>query len=146
MIYLNFDRRANGLSNFSWVILYNGLFSFHQTSSKLDEEAGIFPWKNREILTFQIPLNDSHSAGLGVSVKGQDTSSAEGTSRDLGIFIKSVIPGGAASKVSKTTYINTPHTSIFNYFCLIVYSFIVILMISLKYACSVYVHVKCVSV
>ncbi|GFU01321.1 partitioning defective 3 homolog [Nephila pilipes] len=65
--------------------------------NKVEEEAGIFPWKYREILTFQIPLTDSHSAGLGVSVKGKSTSTANG-SVDLGIFIKSVIPGGAASK------------------------------------------------
>ncbi|XP_035223259.1 partitioning defective 3 homolog isoform X2 [Stegodyphus dumicola] len=70
----------------------------NDSSSKLDEEAGIFPWKHREILTFQIPLTDSHSAGLGVSVKGKSTSTASG-SVDLGIFIKSVIPGGAASKI-----------------------------------------------
>ncbi|KAG8180852.1 hypothetical protein JTE90_023005 [Oedothorax gibbosus] len=61
-----------------------------------DDETGIFPWKYREILTFQIPISpDSHSAGLGVSVKGKSTASG---SADLGIFITSVIPGGAASK------------------------------------------------
>ncbi|XP_042896204.1 partitioning defective 3 homolog isoform X2 [Parasteatoda tepidariorum] len=64
---------------------------------KLEDESGIFPWKYREILTFQIPLNESHSAGLGVSVKGKNASTPNG-SVDLGIFIKSVIPGGAASK------------------------------------------------
>ncbi|CAL1275581.1 unnamed protein product [Larinioides sclopetarius] len=66
-------------------------------TNKIEDETGIFPWKYREILTFQIPLTDSHSAGLGVSVKGKSTTTANG-SVDLGIFIKSVIPGGAASK------------------------------------------------
>ncbi|XP_075386484.1 partitioning defective 3 homolog B [Tenrec ecaudatus] len=48
-----------------------------------------------EPLTFEIPLNDSGSAGLGVSLKG-NKSRESGT--DLGIFIKSVIHGGAAFK------------------------------------------------
>jgi len=67
-----------------------------------------------EVLTFAIPLNDTGSAGLGVSVKGktqrirqrieqQVDSSAEKEEEedvmvDLGIFVKSVIHGGAASK------------------------------------------------
>lgn len=63
---------------------------------KLEDETGIFPWKHREILTFQIPLDDSGSAGLGVSVKGKSTSTPDPV--DLGIFVKSVIAGGAASK------------------------------------------------
>ncbi|XP_004851225.1 partitioning defective 3 homolog B isoform X1 [Heterocephalus glaber] len=48
-----------------------------------------------EQLTFEIPLNDSGSAGLGVSLKGNK---ARETGTDLGIFIKSVIHGGAAFK------------------------------------------------
>uniref|UniRef100_A0A8I3P4J2 Partitioning defective 3 homolog B n=2 Tax=Canis lupus familiaris TaxID=9615 RepID=A0A8I3P4J2_CANLF len=48
-----------------------------------------------EQLTFEIPLNDSGSAGLGVSLKG-NKSRESGT--DLGIFIKSIIHGGAAFK------------------------------------------------
>ena len=51
----------------------------------------------REVLTFEIPLNDTGSAGLGVSVKGK-TSTSSGQHTDLGIFVKSVIHGGAASK------------------------------------------------
>lgn len=50
-----------------------------------------------EQLTFEIPLNDSGSAGLGVSLKGNKSRE---TGTDLGIFIKSVIHGGAAFKVS----------------------------------------------
>ena len=51
----------------------------------------------REVMAFQIPLNDTGSAGLGVSVKGK-TSTVEGKQVDLGIFVKTVIHGGAASK------------------------------------------------
>lgn len=59
---------------------------------------------SRQLLVFQIPFNDTGSAGLGVSVKGktkrvvsnQDPNSEE--SIDLGIFVKTVISGGAASK------------------------------------------------
>uniref|UniRef100_A0A182X8S2 PDZ domain-containing protein n=1 Tax=Anopheles quadriannulatus TaxID=34691 RepID=A0A182X8S2_ANOQN len=64
-------------------------------------------WKNREILTLHIPVHDTEKAGLGVSVKGKtgsgngSSSSSSGTSRtdgDLGIFVKSVLHGGAASR------------------------------------------------
>uniref|UniRef100_A0A673SXK0 Partitioning defective 3 homolog B n=1 Tax=Suricata suricatta TaxID=37032 RepID=A0A673SXK0_SURSU len=48
-----------------------------------------------EQLTFEIPLNDSGSAGLGVSLKGNKS---RDTGTDLGIFIKSIIHGGAAFK------------------------------------------------
>nr|XP_036865144.1 partitioning defective 3 homolog B isoform X2 [Manis javanica] len=51
--------------------------------------------ENTEQLTFEIPLNDSGSAGLGVSLKGNKSRE---TGTDLGIFIKSVIHGGAAFK------------------------------------------------
>lgn len=53
---------------------------------------------DRHIQILNIPLNESGSAGLGVSVKGKTTVVA-GSSKDLGIFIKAVIHGGAASKV-----------------------------------------------
>lgn len=46
---------------------------------------------------FEVPLNDSGSAGLGVSLKGNKSRE---TGEDLGIFIKSVIHGGAAYKVT----------------------------------------------
>ncbi|XP_032359463.1 LOW QUALITY PROTEIN: partitioning defective 3 homolog [Etheostoma spectabile] len=49
----------------------------------------------QEFLTFEIPLNDSGSAGLGVSVKGNRSKESHA---DLGIFVKSIINGGAASK------------------------------------------------
>ncbi|XP_077472748.1 par-3 family cell polarity regulator beta a isoform X2 [Stigmatopora argus] len=49
----------------------------------------------RERLTYEIPLNETPSAGLGVSLKGNKSRE---TGEDLGIFIKSVIHGGAAHK------------------------------------------------
>ncbi|XP_022242602.1 partitioning defective 3 homolog isoform X3 [Limulus polyphemus] len=64
---------------------------------KNEEEFGIYPWKHKEILTFDIPLNDTELAGLGVSVKGKTSTTRDG-SVDLGIFVKSVIHGSAASK------------------------------------------------
>ncbi|XP_077088595.1 partitioning defective 3 homolog [Siphateles boraxobius] len=53
------------------------------------------PDGTREFLTFEIPLNDSGSAGLGVSVKGNRSKENHA---DLGIFVKSIITGGAACK------------------------------------------------
>ncbi|XP_035782752.1 partitioning defective 3 homolog isoform X2 [Anopheles albimanus] len=78
-------------------------------------------WKNREILTLHIPVHDTEKAGLGVSVKGKTGSASGGGSSnsssasttnnnntgshgnrssdgDLGIFVKSVLHGGAASR------------------------------------------------
>ena len=46
---------------------------------------------------FEVPLNDTGSAGLGISLKGNKSRE---TGEDLGIFIKSIIHGGAAYKVS----------------------------------------------
>ncbi|XP_074857447.1 partitioning defective 3 homolog B isoform X2 [Carettochelys insculpta] len=55
----------------------------------------ILSLETTEQLTFEIPLNDSGSAGLGVSLKGNKSRE---TGTDLGIFIKSIIHGGAAFK------------------------------------------------
>ncbi|KAJ8975287.1 hypothetical protein NQ317_004423 [Molorchus minor] len=57
------------------------------------DESMVFPWKHREILTFNIPVHDSEKAGLGISVKGKTSGS-----KDLGIFIKGVMYGGGASR------------------------------------------------
>ena len=62
-----------------------------------DDESKCSSPNDREVMVFQIPLNDTGSAGLGVSVKGK-TSAIDGKQTDLGIFVKSVIHGGAASK------------------------------------------------
>ncbi|CAG10111.1 unnamed protein product [Tetraodon nigroviridis] len=53
------------------------------------------PENGKEQLTFEVPLNDSGSAGLGISLKGNKSRE---TGEDLGIFIKSIIHGGAAYK------------------------------------------------
>lgn len=50
------------------------------------------------MLTFEIPLNDTGSAGLGISVKGRTSRTPDGQTIDLGISIKNIINGGAASK------------------------------------------------
>ncbi|XP_075853747.1 partitioning defective 3 homolog isoform X9 [Microcebus murinus] len=60
-----------------------------------DEDIVLTPDGTREFLTFEVPLNDSGSAGLGVSVKGNRSKENHA---DLGIFVKSIINGGAASK------------------------------------------------
>ncbi|UYV61545.1 PARD3 [Cordylochernes scorpioides] len=52
----------------------------------------------REVLTFKIPLNDTGSAGLGISLKGKSVQAPDGSYIDLGIFIKSIFHGGAAYK------------------------------------------------
>lgn len=70
-------------------------------------QAGI-AWRSREMLTLHIPVHDTEKAGLGVSVKGKTSSNLTGSSNgsngsmkndgDLGIFVKNVIHGGAASR------------------------------------------------
>ncbi|XP_078322047.1 partitioning defective 3 homolog isoform X2 [Crassostrea virginica] len=62
-----------------------------------DSDGSLATGRNKEILRLDIPLSDSGSAGLGVSVKGKTMTTDRGT-KDLGIFVKSVIHGGAASK------------------------------------------------
>jgi len=61
-------------------------------------EAAVFPWRHREILTLDIPVHDTERAGLGVSVKGKTTGGGAKGIVDLGIFVKNVINGGAASR------------------------------------------------
>lgn len=65
---------------------------------KSSEDIVLSPRKNRMILTLDIPVHDSEKAGLGVSVKGKTNSSDDNINMDSGIFIKSVIHGGAASR------------------------------------------------
>ncbi|XP_062435356.1 partitioning defective 3 homolog B isoform X2 [Rhea pennata] len=62
---------------------------------KGEPNCSILSPETTEQLTFEIPLNDSGSAGLGVSLKGNKSRE---TGADLGIFIKSIIHGGAAFK------------------------------------------------
>uniref|UniRef100_A0A8C2WFJ7 Par-3 family cell polarity regulator n=1 Tax=Cyclopterus lumpus TaxID=8103 RepID=A0A8C2WFJ7_CYCLU len=60
-----------------------------------EEDMVLTPDGTQEFMTFEIPLSDSGSAGLGVSVKGNRSKENHA---DLGIFVKSIINGGAASK------------------------------------------------
>ncbi|XP_067934731.1 partitioning defective protein 3-like isoform X10 [Watersipora subatra] len=53
---------------------------------------------DKRVLALNIPLNETGSAGLGISVKGKTSTASDGHHKDLGIFIKAVIHGGAASK------------------------------------------------
>ncbi|KAM9709788.1 partitioning defective 3 homolog B-like isoform 2-T3 [Menidia menidia] len=65
---------------------------------EMDEVSSIpgFVLENgKEHLMFEVPLNDTGSAGLGISLKGNKSRE---TGEDLGIFIKSIIHGGAAYK------------------------------------------------
>ncbi|XP_042903648.1 partitioning defective 3 homolog isoform X2 [Parasteatoda tepidariorum] len=63
---------------------------------KADEEAVVCA-KRKDIFTFKVALNDTGSAGLGVSVKGR-TSNTEKGPVDMGIFLKNIFHGGAAHK------------------------------------------------
>ncbi|XP_011872104.1 PREDICTED: partitioning defective 3 homolog [Vollenhovia emeryi] len=65
---------------------------------KSSEDVVLSPRKNRVIMNLDIPVHDTEKAGLGVSVKGKTNSSEDNSGMDLGIFIKSVIHGGAASR------------------------------------------------
>lgn len=56
----------------------------------------ILGMRNRMILRLDVPVHDSEKAGLGISVKGKVTVGPD--PQDLGIFIKSVLHGGAASR------------------------------------------------
>ncbi|XP_070708818.1 partitioning defective 3 homolog [Pempheris klunzingeri] len=60
-----------------------------------EDDMVLTPDGTKEFMTYEIPLNDSGSAGLGVSVKGNRSKENHA---DLGIFVKSIINGGAASK------------------------------------------------
>uniref|UniRef100_H3C3X1 PDZ domain-containing protein n=1 Tax=Tetraodon nigroviridis TaxID=99883 RepID=H3C3X1_TETNG len=71
-------------------------FIFHTMRSEKGEDAGSLVLEDgREQLMYEIPLNETGSAGLGVSLKGNKSRE---TGEDLGIFIKSIIHGGAAYK------------------------------------------------
>ncbi|RUS71123.1 hypothetical protein EGW08_021114, partial [Elysia chlorotica] len=63
-------------------------------SQSLDSIDGV---SGKDKITLRIPLNETNSAGLGVSVKGKTQSSQTGL-QDLGIFVKTVLQGGAAYK------------------------------------------------
>ena len=61
--------------------------------------------EGNEVLKLKIPLNVSGAAGLGVSVKGKSRAQEDegrDSPQNKGIFVKSVISGGAAQKVTST--------------------------------------------
>lgn len=66
-----------------------------------DDEPNCSTSNEREVLNFQVPLNDTGSAGLGISVKGKTCPAGDGKQVDMGIHIKSVFKGGAAWKDGK---------------------------------------------
>ena len=60
---------------------------------------------NNDILIFLISLGESGAeSGLGMSVKGK-TSVSDGCYRDFGLYVKSILDGGAAVKVSLRYYV-----------------------------------------
>ncbi|KAM6893098.1 par-3 family cell polarity regulator beta a isoform 1-T1 [Lycodopsis pacificus] len=67
---------------------------------KGEDDGSLVLEDGREQLMYEIPLNESGSAGLGVSLKGNKSRE---TGEDLGIFIKSIIHGGAAYKDGRLT-------------------------------------------
>ncbi|XP_003424718.1 partitioning defective 3 homolog [Nasonia vitripennis] len=67
-------------------------------TTQVANDVVLSPRKNRMILTLDIPVHDSEKAGLGVSVKGKTSTAEDSSNTDLGIFIKSVLHGGAASR------------------------------------------------
>uniref|UniRef100_A0A668A9G2 PDZ domain-containing protein n=1 Tax=Myripristis murdjan TaxID=586833 RepID=A0A668A9G2_9TELE len=75
------------------VFLDSSYFLF--VCQKGEDAGGLVMEDGREQLMYEIPLNDTGSAGLGVSLKGNKSRE---TGEDLGIFIKSIIHGGAAYK------------------------------------------------
>lgn len=52
----------------------------------------------KKLLTFEIPLNFSGTAGLGLSVKGRTTTDKDGRVNDEGIFVKNILKGGAVDQ------------------------------------------------
>ncbi|XP_034042512.1 partitioning defective 3 homolog B-like isoform X2 [Thalassophryne amazonica] len=77
------------------VLRQEDLFLPREMKDVASRGPGFPPESGKEQLMFEVPLNDTGSAGLGVSLKGNKSRE---TGEDLGIFIKSIIHGGAASK------------------------------------------------
>ncbi|XP_056891205.1 partitioning defective 3 homolog B isoform X1 [Takifugu flavidus] len=77
------------------VLRQEDMFLPREMKDEVSCVPGFVPENGKEQLTFEVPLNDSGSAGLGISLKGNKSRE---TGEDLGIFIKSIIHGGAAYK------------------------------------------------
>ncbi|XP_061647250.1 partitioning defective 3 homolog B isoform X1 [Phyllopteryx taeniolatus] len=77
------------------VLRQEDMFLPREMKDEGSRDPGLILENGKEQLMFEVPLNDSGSAGLGVSLKGNKSRE---TGEDLGIFIKSIIHGGAAYK------------------------------------------------
>ena len=73
---------------------------FSNNEFKSNEDGAVTGEEDRSVLSYVIPLNDTGSAGLGMSVKGRTQRDlTSGDSQDTGVFIKAILNGGAAWKV-----------------------------------------------
>nr|XP_043869058.1 partitioning defective 3 homolog B isoform X4 [Solea senegalensis] len=77
------------------VLRQEDMFLPREMKEEVSRVPGFVVENGKEQLMFEVPLNDTGSAGLGVSLKGNKSRE---TGEDLGIFIKSIIHGGAAYK------------------------------------------------
>lgn len=101
---LSLDSCCHLLVRFQDIEKENEKQNILQPPEKSGDDGTLAGLRNKEVMSLDIPLKESGSAGLGVSVKGKTQTNEHGQ-RDLGIFIKAVIHGGAASKVRTTAYV-----------------------------------------
>ena len=74
---------------------------FPSTSSSSASPCHQLTTVGKTVLTYEIPLYDSGPAGLGVTIYGKSMlNSATKRPGDVGVYIKNVMPGGAAALVS----------------------------------------------
>lgn len=78
------------------MVFYDTVYLSLQPGDESSPIADPSPEQPEEILKLTIPLSRQGSAGLGISVKGRHN---EETEEDQGIYVKSVLKGGAAAKV-----------------------------------------------
>lgn len=69
-----------------------------QFSPQHSHPSGLPETINKTVLTFDISLYNSTAAWLGITVYGKSSTSRK--AGDMGIYIKSITPGGAAAMVS----------------------------------------------
>ncbi|XP_045910850.1 partitioning defective 3 homolog B isoform X1 [Micropterus dolomieu] len=77
------------------VLRQEDMFLPREMKDEVSRVPGFVSENGKEQLMFEVPLNDTGSAGLGISLKGNKSRE---TGEDMGIFIKSIIHGGAAYK------------------------------------------------
>ena len=61
-------------------------------------ETTIYTQRGKKIEPLRIALTDAGTKGLGVSVRGKTRLSTNGKAQEGGIFVKAIVPGGAADK------------------------------------------------